>query len=241
MADEALKAGVGAENKFHTIYSGMELEPFLRRDYDTGALKQKLGIAHGDVVVGKIARIAPLKGHEFLIKAMQNVLLHAPKAKLLLVGDGPSARHIKRLAQEAGVQNRVAFAGLVPNSQIPLFISLMDVVVHCSLHEGLARVIPQAQLMGKPVIAYDIDGAGEAIDDGVNGFLIPPESVQELGRKIIELLMDRRKAVEIGRSAEQSAARRFGADTMVRNIDLLYQQLLARKDKTGEYDMQEES
>lgn len=228
MADQACEAGVAAREKFRTIYSGMELEPFLRRDYDTVGLKNQLGIHLDDPVVGKIARLAPLKGYEYFIRAIQEILLHVPGCRFVFVGDGPASDRIRRLVWQAGIQNRVIFAGLVPASQIPAYISMMDVVVHASLREGLPRVIPQAQLMGKPVVAYDIDGAPEALDDGVTGYLVPPESTHELAWRTIELLKDPAKAREMGRRGSETCRERFGADLMVEKIDKLYQELIQK-------------
>ena len=229
MTDAAVEAGVAARGKFRTIYSGMELEPFLRRDYDTEALKRHFGIRPDEPVVGKVARLAPLKGYEFVIRAIQEILLHVPKAKFLFVGDGPAAVDIRRRVWDAGLQNRVILAGLVPASHIPQYVSLMDVVVHASLREGLARVIPQAMLLEKPVVAYNLDGAPEAIQDGVTGYIVPAESVHELARRTAELLQDLDKAREMGRRGMEFARRRFDARVMVEQIDQLYQELLKKR------------
>jgi len=230
MSAAAQRAGVAAAGKFHTIYSGMALEPFLRRDYDTEGLRRRLGIQADEPVVGKVARLAPLKGYEFFIRAMQGILLHVPKAKFMCVGDGPAGEAIRRMVWDAGLQNRVVFTGLVPASQIPLYISAMDVVVHASLREGLARVIPQALLMEKPVVAYDVDGAPEAIEDGVTGFIVPAESVLELSQKTIALLKDKELARMMGRRGMEFCRGRFDADAMVEQIDRLYQVLLRQRE-----------
>lgn len=228
MTAAAVDAGVAAASKFRTIYSGMDVEPFLRRDYDTGALKRHFGIRADEPVVGKVARLAPLKGYEFVIRAMQEILLHVPKAKFLFVGDGPAAVDIRRQVYGAGLQNHVIFAGLVPASLVPTYIALMDVVVHASLREGLARVIPQAMLMEKPVIAYNLDGTPEAIEDGVTGCIVPPESVHELALKAVDLLQHPAKAREMGRRGMEFARARFDARLMVEQIDALYQELMKK-------------
>lgn len=228
MADQACDAGVAAKGKFCTIYSGMELEPFLRRDYDIVGLKKELGIHPEEPVVGKVARLAPLKGYEYFIRAIQEILLHVPTAKFIFVGDGSAAEKIRQETWRAGIKNRVVFAGLVAASRIPEYISVMDVVVHASLREGLPRAIPQAQLLGKPVVAYDIDGTREALEDGVTGYLVPPESVHELAQRTLELLNDREKAAEMGRRGCEACRGRFGADLMVEKIDRLYQDLVRR-------------
>jgi len=232
MTAAAVDAGVAAASKFRTIYSGMDLDPFIRRDYDTGALKRHFGIRADEPVVGKVARLAPLKGYEFVIRAMQEILLHVPKAKFIFVGDGPAAIDIRRQVYDAGLQNHVIFAGLVPASLIPTYVATMDVVVHASLREGLARVIPQAMLMEKPVVAYNLDGTPEAIEDGVTGYIVPPESVHELALKTVDLLQHPDKAREMGRRGMEFARRRFDTRIMVEQIDQLYQELLNAERRT---------
>jgi len=231
MAQQAEAAGVAAAGKFRTIYSGMALEPFLRNDYDTAALKEKLGLHPSEPVAGQIARLAPLKGYEFFISAIQEILLHVPNAKFLFVGDGPAAGKIRELVRRAGVQNRVVFTGLVAASRIPEYISLMDVVVHASLREGLPRVIPQAQLMAKPVVAYAVDGAPEALEDGVSGYLVPAESVHDLARRVVELFKAPARSRSMGSRGRERCIERFGADLMVEKIDQLYQQLIRERDQ----------
>ena len=239
MAHQACEAGVAAEGKFRTIYSGMELEPFLRRDYDIPGLKKHLGIDPEEPVVGKVARLAPLKGYEYFIRAIEEILLHVPTARFVFVGNGPAAEKIKRDVWRAGIHNRVVFAGLVAASRIPEYISVMDVVAHASLHEGLPRVIPQAQLLGKPVVAYDIDGAREAMKDGTTGYLVPPESVHELAQRVIELLNNPEKAHEMGRCGRRACRKRFGADTMIERMDQVYQELVRRTELGRDLDQEE--
>ena len=82
------------------------------------------------------------------------------------------------------------FAGLVDNSEIPGYLSIMDLAVHASLREGLPRVLPQALLAGVPVISFALDGAPETIEDGVTGKLVEPENSKELAKAIIAMLSD---------------------------------------------------
>ena len=229
MAVAARDAGVAAPSKFRTIYSGIDLEAFLRRDYDVPAIRERLGIRPGEVVVGKVARLAPLKGYDCVIRAAQEILLHVPNAKFLFVGDGPAGDDIRRATREANIHNRVVFAGLVPASEIPLYIAAMDVVVHASLREGLPRVVPQALLMEKPVVACNVDGAPEAVQDGVSGYLFPPGAHHELALRTVSLLLDPARARSMGRSGMEFCRERFGVDTMVNRIDLLYHELMDKR------------
>ncbi len=178
MTKKAHRAKVAPLAKFLTIYSGMELDDFLKVK-ENKELKKSLGIKDDEVVIGKIARLFELKGHRFLLKGAKEIIAKFPQVKFLFVGDGNLKDELKKQALELGIKDKIMFTGLVPREKIPDYISIMDVVVHVSLREGLARVIPQAFACSKPVIAFNIDGADEVIKDGKNGFLIPPPDIPE--------------------------------------------------------------
>ena len=158
MTEQYLAAGIGTPNKYVTIHSGMNIEALVdgRRD---DALRESLGISPGDLVVGKIARLFRLKGHEFLFEAAPRIVAAVPQVKFLLVGDGIYRKRFEQLAEKMGLRRHFVFAGLVPPSEIPRYVALMDVLVHLSLREGLPRALPQALACGKPVVAFDVDGA----------------------------------------------------------------------------------
>ena len=120
---------------------------------------------------------------------------------------------------------RVIFTGLVPPDRIPALIGAMDMVVHCSLREGLARVLPQALIAGKAAVSYDVDGAREVVLDGVTGRLLPPRAVDELAVAIRELVRDPDLRKRMGDAGRRRFYDEFRAETMVECIASLYRQL----------------
>src|SRR5262249_51859132 len=136
MSEQYLAAGIGLPQRYVTIHSGMNIDAFLgaRRD---DALRQSLGISKNDLVVGKIARLFRLKGHEFLFEAAPRIVSAVPNVKFLLVGDGICREQFERRATEMGLREHFVFAGLVPPSEIPRYVASMDVLAHLSLREGL--------------------------------------------------------------------------------------------------------
>lgn len=206
MAEKASAAGVEPKGTFRTVYSGMELEPFLDVP-PTGSpealeLKREWGYDDEHFVFGKIARLFDLKGHSYCLRAFRDVVDEHPEARLMLVGDGIRRDELVEECEELGIRDEVQFTGLVPYRRIPEMLGAMDALVHTSLREGLARVIPQAQAAGRPVISYDIDGAPEAIDHGRTGFLVPPREIDELSTRMIDLIENpdlRREMVESAR------------------------------------------
>jgi glycosyltransferase involved in cell wall biosynthesis len=233
MRDQAVAAGVAAPEKFLTIYSGMEVESFLEADKHRAATRRELGLSEDEVVIGKIARLFELKGHEYVIAAAPKILRKFPRARFLFVGDGILRQKLQQQAAQLGVADRIIFAGLVDPSRIPAMISAMDVVVHASLREGLARVLPQALLAGRPVVSYDIDGAREVVLNDETGYLVKPQTVDELAEAVLKMLRDPGKASAMALQGRELFAEQFRAETMVKRISDLYQELLECKITSG--------
>ena len=144
MTEQYLAAGIGAPGNYVTIHSGMNIDAFLNAPRDN-SFRESLGISKDDLVVGKIARLFRLKGHEFLFAAAPRIVAAVPNAKFLLVGDGTYRERFERRVTEMGLRNRFVFAGLVAPQEIPRWVASMDVLVHLSLREGLPRALPQAR------------------------------------------------------------------------------------------------
>lgn len=218
MTDEALAAGVGKREQYTTVYSGMEIEPFLRRDYDVTALRGRYGFSPDDVVIGKVARLFELKGHEILLDAFITMAHDFPRAKLFFVGDGILQDTLKAKARACGLSERVVFAGLVPRENVAEHVAIMDVVAHCSLREGLARVLPQALLSEKAVISFDVNGAREVVIPGVTGLLVPPQNQEELVRALRMAMMHPEQMKALAAQGCHLCRERFDWHTMVEAI-----------------------
>ncbi|MGE5193371.1 MAG: glycosyltransferase, partial [Deltaproteobacteria bacterium] len=139
MTDQYVAAGVAPRDKFVTVYSGMEVEPFLSPPRPRDAVRKELGFAPGDVVVGKVARLFELKGHEYVIAAARTVVAQNANVRFLFVGDGILREALSAEIARGGMANHFVFTGLVPPERVPEMIAAMDIIVHASLREGLAR------------------------------------------------------------------------------------------------------
>src|SRR5437867_3064519 len=172
MTRQYFAAGIGRREQFTRIFSGFRLEPFLEARNDP-AVRARLGLRPEDFVVGKIARLTELKGHDDLFAIAPALVRRSPNVKFLLVGDGRWRRRLESMALASGLRERFVFTGLVPPGQIPELVGVMDVLIHLSVREGLARALPQALAAARPIVSYDCDGAGEACLEGETGFLVP--------------------------------------------------------------------
>jgi glycosyltransferase involved in cell wall biosynthesis len=223
-----VSARVAPREKFTTIYSGMDVEPFRNCQQFRQAARRELGIAPESVVFGKIARLFHLKGHEYLIAAAEQVVRTNPSCRFLLVGDGILREQFERDIAARGLRPYFIFAGLVPPERIPYYLSAMDALVHTSLREGLARTLPQALIASKPVISYDVDGAREVVLTGQTGILLPAKAIGALAEAILELSVDGSLRDRLGQGGAARFTDQFRHQRMTDEIRKLYQQVLDR-------------
>lgn len=228
MTDLMVDAGVAPRQKFTTIYSGMDVEPFLRAHEHRSAIRSKYGLQPEHVVVGKIARLFHLKGHDDLVTAAEQVARQYPNVRFLLVGDGILREALTVRIASLGLNENFIFTGLVPPSEVPPLIGAMDALVHTSYREGLARALPQALIAGRPVVSYDVDGAREVTITGETGILVPPQDTAALAGALSTLVGDAEMRAELGREGQRRFTEQFRHQTMSRRIRGLYEQVLAR-------------
>jgi len=231
ISEKAIAAGIAEPERFRTVYSGMELDWFLNAKFDADRVKREFGIPLDAPVVGKIARLFPLKGHDQLMDAAPEIVKRIPNVRFFLIGDGILLEHLQKRASEYGILDNFVFAGLIDRTRIPEMISAMDIVVHTSLREGLARVLPQALAMGKPCVAFDIDGAREVVINDKTGYLVEAFDSSGLADGIARLLEDEGLRREFGENGKRHVDPNFRAEKMVADISEVYQTLLKKHAK----------
>jgi glycosyltransferase involved in cell wall biosynthesis len=228
MRDASLAANIGTPDQYCTIYSGMDTRAFVDPPVPRDDVRRQLGFGPQHVVVGTIARLFHLKGHDDLLAAAPRLCAAVPDLRFLWVGDGILRdRFVARMAA-MDLRDRFVLTGLVPPAQIPQLVGAMDVVVHPSRREGLARAIPQGSLGGKPVVTYDIDGNAEAIIEGETGYAVDPFDRRTLADRIEALARDAELRARMGAAGRAFALSRFDTAVMVDALDKLYVDLLAR-------------
>jgi glycosyltransferase involved in cell wall biosynthesis len=224
MTEQYLAAGIGSREQYTRIFSGFPLEPFFNASNDL-ALRQKLGIASGDFVVGKIARLFELKGHDDLFEIAPELVARFPQIKFLFVGDGKWRERFQFRARALRLEKHFIFSGLIPPNELPHYVGIMDALVHLSRREGLARALPQALAAGKPVIAYDCDGANEICLPNETGFLVRARNISDLTEKLIELATNLALRKQFGDHGRTLVKESFSVERMVEEIYNLYVKL----------------
>ena len=216
MRRQSIRARLGPARLFDVIRSGIELERFAA----ARSVRDRLGIPADVPVAGTVARMTPHKGQRFLVEAAP------PGVHLLFVGDGEERAAVERLARDRGVP--AVFTGHVPPEEVPDLLASMDVLVHPSLWEGLPRVAVQALLVGRPVVAFDRDGAREVVVDGETGRLVAAGSVDGLGRAIADVLGRPDRGRSMGEAGRRRVAGLFDWRSEGGKLADLYGRLLER-------------
>ncbi len=227
MTELMVRAGVDKREKFTTIYSGMEVDPFRNAARHRDRVRRELGYEPQHVVIGKVARLFRLKGHADVIEAAQDVIRAQPNVRFLFVGDGILSERLRGRIAALGLEEHFQFMGLVPPERVPELIGAMDIVVHASLREGLARVLPQALIAGKPAVSYDIDGAREVVLPEVTGLLVPPQDVAGLSAALGRLAADPALRQRMGAEGQARWTDVFRHERMSASLRALYERLLA--------------
>jgi len=230
MTQQALAAGIGRPEQFVTAYSAIDEDDFLKPIglEQKKEFRRKYGIADNAVVLVTIARLFMLKGHEYIIESAKELSKKFDNAAWLFVGDGNLAEHYKQQVQNLGSADKIKFTGLLPPNQIPLAIQSSDILVHCSLREGLARTLPQAMLCGKPAVSFDVDGAREVVNENT-GRLIEPKNIEQLTKACAELIEDKGLREKLGKAGLESVRKKFAPETMVDTIEAVYRKLAGGK------------
>ncbi|NIA07178.1 MAG: glycosyltransferase [Actinobacteria bacterium] len=222
MIEQACRAKIAPRGKFTTVYSGLEAEAFFRDPVRGYQARERLGIPREAFVLGKVARLAPLKGHKFLLSALDQLMSRHGNLWCLLVGDGVLRTDIEQRLAKSSWGDRVRLTGLIDPCEVPQMLWTMDMLVHTSLHEGLPRAVVQGLLAGVPVVAFDLDGAREVIEQGRTGYLIRPGCVADLVEAVESVVSGTGSVKTASTDVRARLAERFSWQRMVEELERLY-------------------
>ncbi len=229
MTRQYLAAGIGRPEQYVTVSSGMDVEPFLNPPVPRDDVRTRYSLPESAVVVCKVARLFELKGHDDVIEVARRLCPTRPNLRFLFVGDGLLREALTQRISDLGLSDRFTFTGLVPPDKVPELIHASDLVVHTSLREGLARVLPQGLICGKPVISYDIDGAREVCVTGETGVLVPPRDLDQLTSAVSDLVDDPALRARLGATGRARFTEQFRHETMTRRLREIYAQVITER------------
>jgi len=203
------------------IYNGVDLQ---RYDHQGPCctLHEEYGMEPGSSIVGVVARLEPEKGHQTLIEAWPLVLRECPDAYLLIVGEGSRRDYLEQWAAAHKVAHRVVFTGR--RDDIPAVTAALDVAVLPSWREAQGLSILEAMALSRPVVASDVGGIPEMIEDGVTGLLVEHDNPVALAAAIVRLLKDHAFADTLARAGHDLVHDRFCIELMVKAVEEIYDQ-----------------
>jgi len=211
---------------FHVIYNGID-SAFLAPRPTSEHLLAQYNINRDGHIIITVARLVPIKDHATLLRAFRKILDVQPNVRLLILGDGPLKDELMELAKSLGVHERAHFVGHQDNTIEWLRLSNMFIL---STHvEGFSSAILEAMASGLPVIATKVGGNIESVQDGVTGFLTPPQDADAIAEKAILLMRNPQLASSFGIAGSRVVASKFTIQSNAQNTIALYRKILEKR------------
>jgi glycosyltransferase involved in cell wall biosynthesis len=213
-----IREKIARAEKIATIPCGIDTD---RYSLSHRTVRDEIGIPPGLPVIGWVGRTESVKGCEYFLRACQLIKKELPDARYLFIGEGPLKGEMEELARTLNISKEVIFAGY--RTDMPEIMNSIDLLLHTPLNEGLGRVLLEAMICEKPVVAADVGGIPEIIKHGIHGFLVPAGDYTSMAEESLRILQDPELARVIG-SAGRERALDFSTDNMVRKINTLYKE-----------------
>ncbi len=223
--EEYLEEGIGQREQYAVIFSGIDVNPFKDAIAHREVMRQELGLNNDDILVGGVGRLEPVKGFTYFVEAAQRIAQAEPKVKFILVGQGREEKLLRRLAAPLG--ERFLFAGL--RTDVPRYMAAMDILVVPSVNEGMGRVVLEAGAAGVPVVATRVGGLPDIVDEEETGVLVPPRNAAALAEAVLALTNAPERRHMMGATAQAKVVPYYSLESMVQQIEALYEELLHEK------------
>jgi len=205
--------------KITKVTPGVNIDKFMPH-FEGEDIKRQYNLSQRKIIltVGRLADDGRNKGHDYVIKALPEILSSVPQATYLIVGQGPDESRLKDIVRELRLEDRVIFTGYIPDDRLPHFYNIGDVFVMVSRSdnvkrkgkvEGFGIVYLEANACGKPVIGGRSGGEEEAVVNGKTGLLINSEDIQQIAKTITRLLCNTKEAERMGKQGRKRVCEEF--------------------------------
>lgn len=215
--------------KIVAILNGVDMQKFCKREVTNIRAGDGLLVKSEDeVVLGAVGRLSDQKNYPFLLEALGAIVERCPKVKLVIVGDGPLRPELERMVDDLSIRKNVHFLG--ERSDVPEALSLMDIFLFPSYKsEGLANCLLEAMSVGLPVVASDIKGNSEAVEDNRTGFIFPTNSRSSFIEKVMQLVENEQLRRDFGVAGRNRIREIFSLERMMKNYEEFYLKELERR------------
>ncbi len=215
------------EEKLVTIENGVDIHRFAGLESAGRAIRKELEIDNAALVFGVVGRLTPPKDHSTFLKAAILILQNAPKARFVIVGDGPLRKDLELQAQKFGLEHALVFTGL--RKDIPAVLAALDVLVFSSLWEGLPVALLEGMAAARPVVATAVGGIPEVVLPDKSAILVPPGDADALAQACLRLASDSATRHSMGQAGLERVVARYGIDAMIDRTVALYAKLLQER------------
>lgn len=223
VVSRAIEEKIREEGRFGApvslIYNGVDLQRY-NHQQPCCTLHDDYSIPEDSPIVGVVARLEAEKGHRTLLSAWPSVLEVHPEAWLLIVGEGSERDSLEAQAATLGVSDHVVFTGR--REDVPAVTAALDVAVLPSYREAQGLSVLEAMALSRPVVASNVGGIPEMIEDGVSGLLVAPGDAPALAASINRLLSDHPYADMIARRGHDLVHDRFCIELMTNSVETIY-------------------
>ena len=214
--------------KIVVIRNGIALSNFSRRERSL-FLRRELGLPPAARLVAVFSRLNPMKGVEYFLDAAVTLAQRFPDVRFLVAGDGGSRRELEERACRLGLESRIVFTGF--RSDVRELLSEATISVLPSLSEGTSNTLLESMAAGIPVVATNVGGNPEVIEDAVSGLLVPPRDSAAIAAAVGRLLEDEDLALRLGQAGMRRVSELFSLSGSVQQTEHLYQRLVEVKDR----------
>jgi glycosyltransferase involved in cell wall biosynthesis len=228
VVSESMRRDLGergvANGRLQVVRNGIAIDnyPFARR---SRTLRAESGFDDDALVIGHVGRLSPEKGQARLLRVLPRVREKVPRARLVIVGDGPEMESLRTLARTLGVEEVTRFCGY--RSDVPEVFANLDLLVLSSDTEGLPNVVLEAMATGVPVVATAVGGTPEVVEHGVTGLLVPAGDEAALAAAIVEAFARPGAAADRARRARAFVESQCSMEALIRATHELYRTLVA--------------
>ena len=226
----ALAKKICADSKLQVVFNGVDIEAYEQKKHKK-INKTDLKIQEDAFVVGMVGRISPQKAPDVFIRAAKLIKQEVPEAHFIIVGGGEMENEIKQYARENGLEDCLHITGWVDD---PLtYVELFDVACLLSRWEGFGLVLPEYMMVGKPIVATQVDAIPNIISDHKNGLLVKVDDEAEVSRAVIEIQRNPNLKNKLVQQGQKDVRRRFDAKRVSYEHELLFRKL-AEQERSGE-------
>jgi len=216
----------GSQRRIELLPNCIDLLEFERR-MSSGEVRRELGLSPRSIVIGALGNLRPEKDLETFLLAARGILDAIPSAEFLVIGDGPARDNLERLASDLRISESVHFLG--ERSDVSDLLAALDILVMTSYTESFPNAILEAMAMGKPVVATNVGGIPELVEEGQTGFLVSPRDPEAIADRVLSLSRDSARRQQMGRAARARVESNFTVQAVIARLEGIYVRLLRER------------